>query len=175
MTRIAVVCSLMLAACSAPPEEARRSPSPTPPPVAPADPPLPADDSEEEAPPDPPAPIAAPAPATAADPLTRFVEHEVSSGGMWINNGIDPPLVDAPATTSIEAVVDLVYERHRYARLYDHPVLAHRIIERREVDLNGDGSPDYTALWMDRNLGECILLLRPTDHGWYNREFALVE
>src|SRR5208283_3130498 len=98
--------------------------------------------------------------ATTPDPVDQLVIDFSSSHGLW-QKGLYPS-IKLPATASIEEVVSEVLERQ---------VASYKILRVRHVHIQGSLPDLYTAVIVQTNVGEKIVLLKYAGEsvGWWSR------
>lgn len=102
--------------------------------------------------------------ATTPDPIDRLVK-DLYSSGLWQNGSF--PVINLPATASTEDVVCKVLE-------LDRQVTNYYIVKVRHVSIHSDFLHLYTAVIVQTNLGEKIVLFKyeGQTHGfWWSRVY----
>jgi type IV pilus biogenesis protein CpaD/CtpE len=98
--------------------------------------------------------------ATTPDPVDQLVNDFSSSHGLW-EKGLFP-IIKLPATAPIGEVVSEVLERQ---------VASYKILRVRQVHIRGSLPDLYTAVIVQTNVGEKIILLKYAGEsvGWWSR------
>jgi hypothetical protein len=97
-----------------------------------------------------------------SDPFDRvmdYVSHESVPSYMFVP-------VQLPATATPEQLIHALTVRGEFGRLniYSGSI---KIVETRSVHTAPPMLEAYTAILLDTNLGQKIVLLKPMSHGWY--------
>jgi hypothetical protein len=109
--------------------------------------------------------------ATAPDPVDRLVTGLSASNGIW-QDGSSPRL-DLPETASPELVVRAVFLKTRFGR---RQVKHCYILKIRQVQIPGGLTDDYTAVLVQTDLGEKIVLYHFfPEIGCWNRVFDVTK
>jgi hypothetical protein len=104
------------------------------------------------------------------DDIDRLVAKLASSFGAWMNGGA--PVLEAPKDAPVEEVVKEVFEKTSFAQ---GKVTEFKILQQRQVRLEGPLPDIYTAVRVQTNVGEKILILQHHGKsvGWWSRVYAV--
>ena len=100
--------------------------------------------------------------ATTPDPIDRLVAGFSSSHGLWTRGLF--PAIKLPGTASTDEVV---------AKVLEGQVASYKILKARPVHIQGSLPDLYTAVLVQTNVGEKIVLFRYDGEtvGWWSRIF----
>jgi len=104
------------------------------------------------------------------DAIDRLVAKLASSFGTWMNGGA--PVLEAPKDAPIEEVVKEVFEKTSFAQ---GKATECKILQQRRVRLEGPLPDIYTAVRVQTNLGEKIVILQEQGKGvgWWSRVYTM--
>jgi len=103
------------------------------------------------------------------DAIDRLVAKLASSFGTWMNGGA--PVLDSPKDAPVEEVVKEVFEKTSFAR---GKVAEFKILQQRQVRLEGPLPDIYSAVRVQTDMGEKIVVLQEKGQGigWWSRVYA---
>lgn len=102
---------------------------------------------------------------TIGDPIGHLVT-KLSSDHLWQNGA--SPTIDLPATASPELVVAKVF---KLVSSDQGAVSSYDVLEIQQVHITGSLPDQYTAVLVQTNLGQKIVLLQYTEQGWWSRMY----
>ena len=111
--------------------------------------------------------------ATTPDPIDHLVADLSATHGLWINGiGVG---IDSPKTASTEQLVEQVFKKALFNTGRATPpvvesVTSYKILRIRQVRIQGIKVEKYTAVLVQTNLGEKIVLLKFQEdfgHWWF--------
>jgi hypothetical protein len=106
---------------------------------------------------------------TTQDPIDWLVSNLSATHGTWVN-GVSIG-ISLPKTASTSEVIARVFEMPTFGA---EKVTSYKILKIRQVRIPGSPPSDlYTAVLVQTNLGEKIVLLQYTGHilGWFQRVY----
>jgi len=95
------------------------------------------------------------------DGLSRYINE---SRGLWINGLY--PTIDLPVTATTSDVLDEAIKKTGFAEGH---IKKYRIITTRKLILYDGNTHEYTAVMIDSDLGDKIILMRHNGGGWWTR------
>ena len=100
------------------------------------------------------------------DPITTLSQRLNESGGLWVNGLF--PNIDLPPTATLTEVLN---EAIIYSGFDEGHIKKYKIITVRQVTLNDGMNSEYTAAFIDSDLGQKIFLMRYMGKTWWTRFF----
>lgn len=114
--------------------------------------------------------VGLPATLIIPDAIDRLAAKLASSFGTWMNGGA--PVLDSPKDAPVEEVVKEVLDKTSFAA---GKVKEFKILQQRQVRLEGPHSDIYTAVRVQTDMGEKIVVLQEKGQGigWWSRVYAV--
>ena len=112
--------------------------------------------------------VTASPPAAVADPIDRLVADLLSSYGLW-ENGVFP-ILGLPETASTDEVVAKTFKMTGFDK---GQVTSYKVLKIRQVHIRGSLPDLYTAVLVQTDFGEKIVLLKyvGASVGWWSRVY----